>query len=237
MDYKLAIRRIIREQIDNLLCEDIEDDYMEREMYLPMEIFQSIKDKRKVEFKVIPKDQYLKALREFMEYNSLMRFPFKYINQWKELVIENVLKLGIINSINGHSSNFPYDEFYDVFDYNKKTGTERDGEFSRWLKKKQKTDKDNEYKYNSWNNIFEYLYKVYEIENYLPKFSNGADIISDFGLAPLQKIIRELIHETDPNAILLLLDRVMNVVHPRSDLAELFIEGGSNSLKYISAAE
>jgi len=235
MDYKLTIRKIIREQIDNLLREDDEEKYVERELELPMEIFQSIKYKRKIEFDVIPKDQYLKALREFMEYNSLMRFPFKYINQWKELVIENVLKLEVINAINGHSSHFPYDDFYNVFDYNKKTGVENDGEFSRWVNKKKKEGEN--YNIRSWNTVFDFLDEVYNLDGVLPFFSNREIMVSDSGLAPLQKIIRELIQETDPNAILLLLDRVMNVVHPRSDLAELFIEGGSNSLEYISAAE
>jgi len=234
MDYKLAIRKIIREQVEKILSESF-DDYEDMISEMPDKIFWAIKNREKIKFDVIPKDQYLKALREFMEYNSLMRFPFKYINQWKELVIENIIKLDTINAINGHSEHFPFHEFYDVFDYNRKAGVERDGEFSRWIKKQQKEGKD--YSRNEWLAAFDFLIKVYDLEKSLPKFSNGQFMVSDAGLKPLGVLAGQLMEQTDPNEILLTLDRVMNVAHPRSDLAELFIEGGSHALEYISAAE
>lgn len=43
-----------------------------------------------------------------------------------------------------------------------------------------------------------------------------------------------LVNEIDVNQILILINKILNVTHPRSDLAELFIIGGSDSLTMVS---
>lgn len=64
--------------------------------------------------------------------------------------------------------------------------------------------------------------------------SKGNDILSDYGTEPLIKLTRQLMLEEDESKIVTLIDRMLNVVHQRSDLASLFIEGGSQALSDIS---
>lgn len=64
----------------------------------------------------------------------------------------------------------------------------------------------------------------------------GNWIISDYGLPKLQKILLNLLTETDYASKLLLIDQMLNVVHMRSDLASWFIEGGREALEELSHA-
>jgi hypothetical protein len=58
--------------------------------------------------------------------------------------------------------------------------------------------------------------------------------ISDYGLEKLQKIAVDIIASKTPEEKLLLIDRVLNVVHQREDLAAWFVEGGRNSLDELA---
>lgn len=234
------IRKIIRECVSNLVKEDVEtiDDWHEMHDDLTREIFNYIATGNKVTFDLMPKEQYLHALREFMQYGKFMRFPEKFIFQWKELILTNIIKLDVLTSIAGHTSQFPFDEFYDVFDYNQKNGAEKSGEFSKWRKKMYNATEDKKYlqDYN-WDTAYQFLDKVKHMDKVLPLFSNGQWVLSDYGLAPLWKLGEELLSQKDPNEIIVTINKVLDVAHQRSDLAELFIEGGSKTLSYISAAQ
>ena len=72
------------------------------------------------------------------------------------------------------------------------------------------------------------------IDDYVPFFSNGQPVLSDYGLEPIERIVRELITQQNPGEILVSINRILDVMHQRSDLSELFIEGGGGSLEYIS---
>ena len=82
--------------------------------------------------------------------------------------------------------------------------------------------------------------KVYE--DLTEKFSwyytedpeSGQAYISDYGMQPLLTLVGELRRETKPEDKLVTIDKMLNVVHPRSDMASWFIEGGSNSLSKLS---
>ena len=54
--------------------------------------------------------------------------------------------------------------------------------------------------------------------------------ISDYGLDPLVKLAIQLIVEDDSDKKLVLIDRMLNVTHQRSDLASWFVEGGTATL-------
>lgn len=58
--------------------------------------------------------------------------------------------------------------------------------------------------------------------------------ISDYGSPQLEKIFPELYKEDDPEKLLYIIDRVLNVVHHRSDLAALFVQGGQTTLNKIA---
>lgn len=60
--------------------------------------------------------------------------------------------------------------------------------------------------------------------------------ISDYGLAPLQKLAGKLLDTYDSAAKVPVIDAMLNVVHQRSDLASWYVQGGSNALSDLSAS-
>jgi len=97
------------------------------------------------------------------------------------------------------------------------------------------------YPYDELNDVYEtetYDYsKACELtddEEIFPTWSNGQWFLSDYGLQPLAKIVRVLIDTTNVNEILVLINKALDVSHQRSDLSELFIKGGYDSLSAIS---
>jgi hypothetical protein len=243
MDAKNIIRKIIRECVEKLQKEEFEtsEDWYYYFDELTRDIFGMIKYKEKVTFNVMPKEQYHNALKDFVKHadpgkpGEFFRFPVKYVFQWKQLILENIAKLDVLTAIGGHTPHFPFEEFYDTFDYNQKTGEDRGGNFSKWCKKKYKETKNEDYIKNyNFSAADQFLNEVCHIDDYLPTFSNGAWLLSDFGLKPLLDLGAEIINQTDPNEIIVTISRVLDIVHQRSDLAEIFIEGGSKSLDYIS---
>lgn len=61
--------------------------------------------------------------------------------------------------------------------------------------------------------------------------------ISDYGIGPLFKLAALLTETHDPMQKLAVVDRMLNVVHPRSDLASWFVEGGWRTLTELSDDE
>lgn len=57
--------------------------------------------------------------------------------------------------------------------------------------------------------------------------------ISDYGYPQLEKLYPEL-YNAEGDDILFVVDKVLNVVHQRSDLATLFVQGGTSTLNQIS---
>lgn len=75
-------------------------------------------------------------------------------------------------------------------------------------------------------------------EYYTEDSKSGQPYLSDYGLEPLQKLVIKLRNtsEDNINERIVLLDKILNVVHPRSDLASLFVQGGSKALSDLSAS-
>jgi len=250
MEAKKLIKILIREYINRILTEEVDtiDDWYSLENELTRDIFYMIKNHEKITFELMPKTQYLNALKEFMKYGSFMRFPERVIFGWKQLLLENIAKLEILTSIAGHTAHFPYDDFYDTFDSEKEIETNQydlftggienktiDGEFTKWAKEKYEETGDKKYiKKYQFNPIYEFLDEVYKMDEVLPLFSNGQWVLSDYGLKPLFELGEEIIKQKDPDEIIVTINRILDVAHQRSDIAELFIEGGSKSLTAIT---
>ena len=64
---------------------------------------------------------------------------------------------------------------------------------------------------------------------------NGQWRISDYALNPLVEDSVRLMTENDPVRKLLIIDRMLNRIHARSDIAALFIEGGQSTLNQMFA--
>lgn len=199
-------RKIIIEEYTNI------DDYHELIYRTEYDVLFDIKLGRKIGFTLINPIQYKKALQEFMDYGKILKFPERLIYEWKDICIENIVLLEVLTQINGHTSYFPFDVVFDVFD--------DDPEI-----KAQKYD---------WGYVIEYLDEKYNIDELLPQFSNGEYVMSDYGLEPLQKLVKKLIPMTDVNQILVTINMIMDVAHQRSDLSEIFLEGGQESHFSIS---
>lgn len=192
-------------------------DYYEEYDNLFREILMDMVNKstKKHVLKKINLNMYQKALNEFIKYGELMRFPAKYVEQWKNIIIQNFMYLDVITMFYGHTSSFDEDAFNDVVLNTDETGK----------------------RVNDWSEAMDYIEENgYDniLDNILPRFSNGHDLISDYGLEPLSKIVEKLYETDDPNEILILINKALDISHQRSDLSELFIEGGESSLNRIS---
>lgn len=197
---------IINEQINDV------DDFFSLMTNVTYEIFQSIKSKSKIVFDLIRPLEYKRALEEFMKYGQFVRFPENKIFDWKDLVLTNIAMLDTLTAIHGHTQRFPFDEFHDVFN-------------NLRIPKKHQYD---------WSYVYDILDRRYHIDDSVPFFSNGQPVLSDYGLEPLLKLDEQLIRQTRPEDIIITINKIMNVVHQRSDLSELFIEGGQESHYMIS---
>lgn len=62
---------------------------------------------------------------------------------------------------------------------------------------------------------------------------SGQEYLSDFGLKPLQVLALKLYAADTPEEKLHVIDRMLNVVHQRSDLASMFVQGGTSTLNKI----
>jgi hypothetical protein len=60
------------------------------------------------------------------------------------------------------------------------------------------------------------------------------DRISDYGLPQIWEIVNSHINNKSPENILIMCDKILNVIHQRNDLSAMFIKGGSFSLDMIS---
>ena len=195
------------------------------------------------------------------------------LEQIKDIMIENAMKLYISTYLSGHTSSNCDDDFeetfHDYIDYfiNKRLVHEFEDinqteipfdDPSQPHKKKEivRNFETNEFFDSIINNPFdEYYHENQELfipENYdglyktlqnilLDKLydyyltdADGYDILSDYGTEPMLKLAYELNDEDNPNSMVILIDRMLNIAHQRSDLASWFIEGGSSSLTSIS---
>lgn len=234
--------KLINEQVNDY------DDLSSLNSDMYFFVFNSILNKKKIKFKLLNPIQYKRALMEFIKYGELIKFPIKIIEKWKQDIIYNSILLSVLTDINGHGEYFPFDHFNDVFNleeriekqqYNLFTG-EADpiiikGDYDKWREQRYNETKNKEYLIDdSFHSVIEYLDEVLDMDEYIPFFSNGQPVLSDYGIEPIFKLIKVLIYEDDPNQILVIINKILDVAHQRSDLPEIFIEGGSKSQWEIS---
>lgn len=164
---------------------------------------------------LIQPSMYKKALEDFMLFGKITRYPEKFIFMWRDYCLHNIILLEAMTDIYGHSSYFPYEEFNDVFFYNQETGT---------LNKE----------ITCYDKVCSIIEPLEDSTNSTVRWKNGHYLLSDYGLPVLQTMVPELIAANTSTELIQIIDKVLNVVHPRSDLAELFIVGGSENLTLIS---
>lgn len=118
-----------------------------------------------------------------------------------------MVTLEYMTAFAGHSQYFPTDAFEDVF------GEKYEGNYD-------------------YEDLSEFLENIgYYDWAVLP---DGSDAISDFGIQPIGKILEELSPTSTPEDKLLIINRCLDVIHCRGDLASTFIQGGRSTCSAIS---
>jgi len=69
---------------------------------------------------------------------------------------------------------------------------------------------------------------------YIEDPKSGQAYITDFAFKPLETLIGQLMRTTKPEDKVVIIDKMLNVVHQRSDIAAWFVEGGSRALSQLS---
>lgn len=83
---------------------------------------------------------------------------------------------------------------------------------------------------------YEYTFTDKQWEKLLDSLEDksGQWYLSDFGLKPLQNLALRLYNAETPEQKLHVVDRMLNIVHQRSDLAAMFVQGGTSTLQKIA---
>lgn len=63
---------------------------------------------------------------------------------------------------------------------------------------------------------------------------NGSWYLSDYGLKPLHNFYHKALITDKPEDMIYAIDKALNVIHARSDLASWFVEGGADTLNKIA---
>ena len=198
--------RIIKESGDYHIFYDYLNDY--GVWYVLDMFFSKNRGERQNWAPLINPSMYQKALSEFTKYGKLINFPTKYVYQWMGIIMKNTAILETCTELAGHTQFFPSDE---VSEYAESQGYEIGDSFeegSEWL---------DEIGFYDWSLM-----------------PDGSDAMSDFGLEPIMKVINEYDEGMEPEKVLVLVNRILDIYHCRGDLSSIFIEGGRNTLSRIS---
>lgn len=159
------------------------------------------------QWKLIPKEQYHNALKMYMRDGKDFKFPKRILEDWLNLILYNVTILDIMTELAGHTSYFDYYTLNDIF-------------------------------YGDDVVIVDYdsAYEVLEKEGFYDwaVLPDGTDAISDYGRKPIYDILGNLPDFPSSEEIIIAINRCLDIVHCRGDLASAFIEGGAKSCYQIS---
>ena len=201
-----CVSAVLKEDNNTLL--DVAENYQVSDL-----IYEFNNDKKsgvsQKRWTLIPKEQYWNALRNYMQYGEAFRTPENLIDRWLDIIYNNVMILEYMTALAGHANYFPYDEMLDIFFYEKEDEAPKD--------------------YHAWSEFLDDI-GFYD----WCKLPDGSDAWSDYGLKPLWNIITKIDENTSKGEKLIAINRCLDVVHQRGDLASAFIEGGSKSCSEIS---
>ena len=216
------LHNVIRESVKRILSEDYDSGehpyYDMLEEYDAYEVFNMFENKENPWLPLINPNMYKKALDEFVKLGSLEKFPTKYIYQWMGIIMKNTAILKVCTDIRGHSQWFPIDAFVDYY---------FEGDYDKWEEYKNENGEDNNF-YAAYDFLVKRGYEEWDL---LP---DGSDAVSDYGIAPVEKLIFEYDRNMPAEQVLVLINKILDVTHQRGDLASTFIQGGSSMLTSIS---
>ena len=250
--------QIIKEEIFKLLKEDLDDidyDLYEKQDELKMEILSDFLFENNPEFtkriywRVVPAARLKKIWEDYIKMGIVR--DEKGINLIESIMIRNALNLYNLTMLSGHTSGDSDEEFEDAwgeyvddyvlrilqlnqtekpYEVNPYYDKIRNIPFENYVKEHEQDDEQDgaDIKDVLMEILKEYFYNYYSTD------SKGNDILSDYGTNPLVKLAFQLAREDEAEKKVVIIDKMLNVVHQRSDLASWFIEGGSGVLSDIS---
>ena len=206
---KQAVNRILKEGYDNWYDSPLGEAY--ENVFEEDILYEFLDDKKNgiktKQWNLIPAEQYQNLLSRYMQYGENARIPDRIVDSWIKLIANNLVTLEYMTSFAGHSQYFPIDAFKDVF------GEEFDGPYD-------------------YENLSEFLENIgYYDWAQLP---DGSDAISDYGIKPIADILKEVSPNSTPEDKLIIVNRCLDVIHCRGDLASTFIQGGRATCSRIS---
>ena len=222
---RATVRKVIRETIQKAfiaesddidwglyeLLSDIKMDQMKAFHHAMMQEKPDDSEKRylkaRQEWNTVDFSMLKRQWEEYMKWGKVLPRYEKSIEYIEKIFTENILKVTINTELAGHEQTDPIEEWMEYF------GDDMDEE-----EKKKMAEYMDQY-FGDW------------IEE------GGQMRISDYGLKPLRKLLSQLRNEMDPSKKLPILDKMLNVVHQRSDIASWFVEGGSAALSDLSGME
>jgi len=146
--------------------------------------------------------------------------------QWEEYMKHGFVKPNYAKTIDG------IERIFTINTFKVRANTELAGHSAEdpvyiWKEFLEGTKYDNE----NIDKFIEYL--DYWFGDYITE-PHGQLRISDYGLPKLEKLVFDIRKVHDVSKKLPILDRMLNVVHQRSDIANWFVEGGTSSLNKLS---
>jgi hypothetical protein len=242
--------------------DDIDYSYFEREDELKGNMFSDFLYKNNPEFtkhipwKVIPFPRLKKIWEDYM-YKGIVRDE-RGMEMIKEIMINNTMKINIMTNLAGHTQWGDEEAFQENIGYwvDEQLNCIFDKYFDNpngGYKQKENTSECN-------TQIHQFAQKFID-ENYNPESMDREDIrnmlydemkerffkyymedpehkmggfISDYGLKPLVTLLGQLVRNTTAEQDVVTIDKMLNVVHQRSDIASWFVEGGSRALSQLS---
>lgn len=219
-------------------------EYSETEFYILWDEYDSVyydqlttlidnvvdKDLKTQPWRVVPFQRIKKIWTDWSRLNFIR--DEKGMNMIADIVINNIVKLDINTMLAGHTPYNPKDELEERDVIFKLEEDEDPNQMLLFPDNKQQEVKREEDKYRLPITFEEFEERL---DDYLYDEEWGQYRISDYALEPLQKLALDLILSKTPEEKLLLCDRVFNIVHPRGDIASLFVKGGSDALSELSS--
>ena len=206
---KKAVSKILQEAYENPYDSPLYHAY--ENIWASEILYEFLDDKRngiaKKQWNLIPAEQYQNLLNRYMQWGDNARIPERIVDNWIELICNNLITLEYMTELAGHSSSFPFDDVTDVF------GDEVE----------------------NCKDYYDYAQFLEDVGFYdWCQLPDGSDAISDYGIEPISKILNELSPNSTPEDKLIIINRCLDVVHCRGDLASAFIEGGRRTCSAIS---
>ena len=211
-------------KFENILREDSYNEYYEilaenDEYTVLMEFLENPKSKENWQPLINP-SSYQKALEEFTKFGKLERFPTKYVYQWMGIIMRNTAKLRANTSLAGHAQWIPYEALEGFLDsYLGENKWEINNDDITYTDENGEAQKE-------W--IFDFLEGI-GLYDWM-QAPDGSDAWSDYGIEPIEKLISEYDENLQPEEVLVIINKILDVYHCRGDLSSLFIQGGKKAL-------